>query len=86
MPGGLGGKDCMAPPFRDKFGNGGRGIGPRNWQGWLTTLATILVAVGAAMAATQLSDVPRWIPLIVIILTLAGIILLLSVKTEGDDW
>lgn len=76
----------MSPPFRDKLGNSGRGIGPRNWQGWLTTLATILVAVGAAMAATQLSDVPRWIPLIVIILTLAGIILLLSVKSEGDSW
>ena len=62
----------------------GYGIGPRNWQGWLLVLAMILIVIGACLAATRLGDLPRWMPLVVIVLTAAGAIILSSITREGD--
>ena len=63
--------------------NVGYGIGPRSWQGWLLILAMILVVIGACLAATRLTDLPRWMPLVVIVLTAAVAIILLSISNEG---
>lgn len=61
------------------------GLGPKSWQGWLLMLAMILVVIGACLTATWLSDLSRWIPLIVIVLTAAIAVILLSLKSEGGD-
>ena len=72
----------MAPWFSEK--SIGYGIGPRSWQGWLLMLAMILVVIVACVTAVQLPDLARWMPLIVVVLTAAGTIILLSVKSGGD--
>jgi len=61
----------------------GYGVGPRSWQGWLLIMAMILVVIGACLAATRLTDLPRWMPLVVIVLTAALAIILSSMTREG---
>jgi hypothetical protein len=60
------------------------GIGPRSWQGWLLIMAMIVVVIGACLAATRLTDLPRWMPLVVIVLAAAGAIILSSMTREGE--
>jgi hypothetical protein len=72
----------MAPWFNDK--SIGYGVGPRSWQGWLLILAMILVVIIACLMAIQLPDLARWMPLIVVVLTVAGTVILLSMKSGGD--
>jgi hypothetical protein len=72
----------MAPWFNEK--SIGYGVGPRSWQGWLLMLAMILVVIAACVTAIQLPDLARWMPLIVVALTAAGTIILLSVKSGGN--
>jgi hypothetical protein len=72
----------MAPWFNEK--SIGYGVGPGSWQGWLLRLAMVLVVIIACLTAIQLPDLARWMPLIVVILTVAGTLILLSVKSGGD--
>lgn len=72
----------MVPWFNEK--SMGYGVGPRSWQGWLLILAMILVVIIAFLTAIQLPDLARWMPLIVVVLTVACTIILLSVKSGGD--
>ena len=72
----------MAPWFNEK--SIGYGVGPRSWQNWLLVLAMIFVVIAACLTAIHLPDLARWMPLIVVILTVAGTIILLSVKSGGN--
>lgn len=72
----------MAPWFGSK--TAGYGIGPTRWQGWAVSVLVIAVAVGAALAMTRMPAVPRWIPLAIMVLDLAGFIGIIALKTEDD--
>ena len=72
----------MAPWFGPK--TVGYGIGPTGWQGWVVSVLVVAVAVGAALVMARMPAVPRWIPLAVMVLDLAGFVGIIAAKT-GDD-
>jgi L-asparagine transporter-like permease len=72
----------MAPWFGPK--TIGYGIGPTRWQGWLVCVLAVAVALGAALVVMRVPAVPRWIPLAIMVLDLAGFIGIIAAKTEDD--
>jgi hypothetical protein len=64
----------------------GYGVTPITWQGWLVTVATLIVVVGSAMMVPQFADKTRWAFIIVPIDLLAIVALLIvsRLKTDGE--
>ncbi len=64
----------------------GYGVTPITWQGWLVTVASLIVVVGSAMMVPLFADKTRWVFVIVPIDLLAVVALLIvsRLKTDGE--
>ncbi len=64
----------------------GYGVTPITWQGWLVTVATLIVVIGSAMMVPLFADKTRWVFVIVPIDLLAIVALLIvsRLKTDGE--